>query len=265
MTDLMEIDAKSVRMVPAVVRAASILDELVSGKPKGVSELARALKLPKSSIHGICQTLADLGVLSRAGENRYAIGPHVLRWSNAFQQQSSLTREFDQLCETMDLLQNEALNLSVLNGSTVMYVACKRGTRPLGVSFSVGMAFPAAFTATGKAMMSSMTGEEVDAVLSDGLPTPITARSITTRAQLEDELKTARDRGYSMEEGQLREGMCCLGAPIFAAHSKSAIAGLAVGFLSAEAEPRHVDKLARDLVSFSSELSGRLGGRVPRY
>lgn len=249
------------RQVPSIVRAARILDELSSGKPRGVSELARELGLPKSSIHGLCQTLADLGILARAGANQFSVGPHVLKWANAFQNQSSLTVEFERLCAETALLEREALNLSVLTGDTVTYVACKAGTRPLGVSFSVGMSLPAAFTATGKAMMSTMTSGEIDAIVgTDGWPAPITPASIRSRAELEIELAETRQRGYSIEKGQLREGMLCIGTPVFAANSSSAIAGLAVGLLSAEVTTELLERLGKELVTLGSQLSSRLGG-----
>src|SRR5690349_9429540 len=77
------------RQVPALVRAKRILDHLsVDGRTEGVSELARSLELPKSTIHGLCKTLADLGVLARVGPAQFSIGPHVLAWANAFQSQS---------------------------------------------------------------------------------------------------------------------------------------------------------------------------------
>jgi len=252
------------RQVPSIVRAIRILDELVTGKPRGVSELARALGLPKSSIHGLCQTLADLGILARVGANQFAIGPHVLQWANTFQTQSSLTVEFQRLCAETSVLEREALNLSVLNGSSVMYVACKAGTRPLGVSFSVGMSLPAVFTATGKAMMSTMTPQEVDAVVGTGTwPKPLTSTSVRSRKALEAELEETRQRGYSIDNGQLREGMLCIGAPVFGANNSAAIAGLAVGLLAAEAPPESMESLGRDLAWLAGELSLRLGG-TPR-
>lgn len=252
------------RQVPALVRASRILDELVTGKPKGVSDLSRSLGLPKSSIHGLCQTLAELGILARVGANQFAIGPHVLKWANAFQNQSSLTVEFERLCAETSVLEREALNLSVLSEASVLYVSCRAGTRPLGVSFSVGMSFPAVFTATGKAMMSTMTEQQIDAIVAVGWPKPITPASVRNRKELMVEIEETRQRGYSIERGQLREGMLCIGVPVLGASGSSAIAGLAVGLLSAEVTPESLEKLGSDLVGFSQQLAVRLG-RPPRF
>ena len=247
--------------VPALVRAARILDTLAAdSQPKGVSELARDLDLPKSSIHGLCRTLADLGLLARAGANQYSIGPHVLSWANAFQSQSSLTMQFQLVCGETQKLKGEALNLTVLSGASVLYVACRPGSSPLGVSFRVGMSLPALFTATGKAIMSTMQPDEVDRVIGPKWPAPMTRSSVRDRAALQVELEKTRERGYSIDDGQLREGMYCFGAPVFSAGSRTAIAGLAVGMLSAEVTPAVAERVGGDLAALAGELSSRLGG-----
>ena len=251
------------RQVPALVRASSILDELArDGRPKGVSELARLLGLPKSSIHGLCQTMADLGILARLSANQFGLGPHVLSWANAFQSQSSLTLEFQRLCAETRLLEGETLNLTVMSGSSVLYVGCRAGASPLGVSFRVGMSLPAVFTATGKAMMSTFPDEQVRAMFGRHLPAPVTRTSVPILEALRQEHTNTRRRGYSIDNGQLREGMFCVGAPVFDGSGPNAIAGLAVGLLSAEVRENSTEKIGRDLVSLANELSKRLGGGI---
>jgi DNA-binding IclR family transcriptional regulator len=248
------------RQVPALVRAKRILDELsAEGRPKGVSELARSLGLPKSSIHGLCKTLAELGVLARIGPNQFAVGPHVLSWANAFQSQSSLTAEFQRLSMETPLLKDEALNLTVLSGNTVLYVACKSGASPLGVSFRVGMSLPAVFTATGKAMMSTFSDEEVEARSEPTWPAPLTRSSVRSLKDFKRELAETRERGYSIDNGQLREGMFCFGAPVFDANSRTAVAGLAVGMLSVDVTEATIERYGGELAALAQELSRRLG------
>ena len=248
------------RQVPALVRAKRILDHLsVDGRLSGVSELARSLSLPKSSIHGICKTLADLGVLARAGPNQFAIGPHVLAWSNAFQSQSSLTAEFQRMSMGDGPLSDEALNLTVLSGNSVLYVACRNGSSPLGLSFRTGMSLPAVFTATGKAMLSTYPSREVDSLFEGNWPKPMTRSSVRSLTALKRELAEVRQRGYSIDNGQLREGMFCFGAPVFAPDSKNAIAGLAVGLLSVDVNDDTFERYGNAVSEFAGELSRRLG------
>lgn len=255
--------AEPEKRVPAVVRASKILDLLSeAGEPLGVSDLARQLDLPKSSVHLLCMTMIDLGLLSRRGGNTMGVGPHVLAWADAFQEQSNLIREFQNAVPESSLLAGLALNLTVLSGADVLYVACRNGNQPLGVRFAVGMRLPAVFTATGKAMLSTMGDDQIDDVLRDGLPEPITRRSVRSRAQLARELEQTRARGYSLDNGQLREGMHCLAAPIFTAGAETATAGIAIGLLESELTPQLQDQLGAAIAEFAGELSRRLGART---
>lgn len=247
--------------VPALVRTKKILDSLSANpKPMGVSDLARLLDLPKSTVHGLCHTLVDLGLLMRVGPSQFAIGPHVLSWANAFEGQSDLTQEFLRIAEASDLVSQQAINLSILTGREVMYVACRRGTDPLGVSFRPGVRLPAPFTATGKAMMSTMSEDEVRAIFANDWPAAWTRRSISGVDALLQELEEVRQRGYSIDDGQLRDAMVCFGAPVFGANDDRAIAGIAIGLLSGEVNDESTAKVSNAVRTLAERLSQRLGG-----
>jgi IclR family transcriptional regulator, blcABC operon repressor len=245
--------------VPAIVRAKQILDALSENNhPRGVSELARALGLPRSTVHGLCRTLADLGLLVRVNATEFGIGPHVLFWSNAFESQSSMTQAFASLADGLDWA--EAVNLSVLSGREVMYIACRQGRDPLGVRFREGLRFPAPFTATGKAILSTMPDEEVVALMDGAWPAPCTPRSVTSVDGLLVELEETRQRSYSIDSGQLREAMVCCGAPVFAAgFGDRAIAGVAIAQVSGTLASDGAERLGDAVSSFASALSRRLG------
>jgi DNA-binding IclR family transcriptional regulator len=250
------------KSVPALVRSKRILDALSDGgKPKGVSELARLLELPKSTVHGLCHTLVDLGLLMRVGTSQFSVGPHVLSWANAFEGQSHLTQEFMRIADATELISKEAINLSILTGSEVMYVACRRGTDPLGVSFRPGVRLPAPFTATGKAMMSTMRPDEVRRILAGTWPEPWTRRSVGSLDAFMAELEATKARGYSIDDGQLRDAMFCYGAPVFNATDEHAVAGLAIGLLSGEVNAESTARIVNAVQALAGGLSHRLGGR----
>lgn len=260
---LEEIETRN-KAVPALVRTKRILDALSMGsKPKGVSELARMLDLPKSTVHGLCRTLVDLGLMIRVGPSQFAVGPHVLSWANAFEGQSDLTQEFMRIADSIDpaLVSKEAINLSIMTGPEVMYVACRRGTDPLGVSFRPGVRLPAPFTATGKAMMSTMRPEAVERLLGNTWPDAWTKNSVPNLNALLRELDETRERGYSIDNGQLREAMVCFGAPVFNATEDHAVAGLAIGLLSGEVSDASTERISRAVRLIASQLTHRLGGR----
>jgi IclR family transcriptional regulator, blcABC operon repressor len=251
--------AASAKPVPALVRASRIMDTLAQdSQPRGISDLARALDLPRSTVHGLCRTLAELGLLTRVGATQFTIGPQVLSWANAFSSQNNITRAFSAAAELVD--RPEAINLSIRTGLEVMYIACRQGSDPLGVRFREGLRFPAAFTATGKAMLSTMADADVIALFDGEWPAALTSRSARNVDGLLAELEQTRRRGYSIDDGQLREAMICFGAPVFAAGNGSvAVAGIAIAHLSSTDTETAAAEIAPVVTSLAADLSRRLG------
>jgi DNA-binding IclR family transcriptional regulator len=247
--------------VPALVRASEIMDFLAKDPtPRGISDLARELGMPRSTVHSLCRTLASVGMLSRVGTAQFAIGPHVLSWADAFSSQNSVTQAFNDIALRVD--RPEAFNLSILDGREVMYIACRPGPDPLGVRFREGMRFPAPFGATGKAMLSTMSDAAV-AVLFDGAwPPPVTPRSVPDLAGLLTELAETRRRGYSIDDGQLRTAMVCCGAPIFSAEQgRTAIAGVAIAHIASDDPKVIAADIGPVVAKLAADISVRLGGQ----
>jgi DNA-binding IclR family transcriptional regulator len=252
----------ALKPVPALVRAKRIMDVLAEGsQPRGVSDLARALDLPRSTVHGLCRTMTDLGLLVKVGAYQFAIGPQVLSWANAFEGQSSIAQAFAAIAESID--RPEAINLSILTGQEVMYIACRQGSDPLGVRFRAGLRFPAPFTATGKAILSTMKDADVAALFAEHWPDALTKASVTDMESLLAELDATRRRGFSVDNGELRDAMICFGAPIFAAgYGPTAAAGVAIGILSGK-DVEEVGKEVGPVISrLAADISRRLGANL---
>jgi DNA-binding IclR family transcriptional regulator len=69
---------KNTKMAPAVNRAFAILRLLSQTKePQGVTALARALGIGKSSAHALLESLLAAGAIEDAGQRRFRLGPLV--------------------------------------------------------------------------------------------------------------------------------------------------------------------------------------------
>lgn len=247
-----------IRLVPAVERASAILDLVAeAATPPTLSEIARALGLPKSSTHGLCHTLCALRLLSE-DRGGYLLGPHLLQWAQAALDQNDIAREFTRLLGDFPELSRYTITLSTLEGAEVVYTSCRNSAAPLGVTFRIGMRLPAAFTATGKAMIAHLDRPARDALLATPLPPPLTPRSVASRAALEAELGQILLRGFSVDDGQVRPGMTCLGAAILNA-ARQPVAGVALSMTEAEATEATVADTGRAIAAFARRLSEAAG------
>lgn len=249
---------------PAVVRAVQVLDAIAaSAAPLTLADLTRLTGAPKSSLHGMCDTLAQLQLLKRLPSGAMALGPHVMGWANAFLAQTQITEEFRALWSQTDAFHDATVTLSTLEGAEVVYLACQNGDRPLGVTFRIGMRLPAPYTATGKAMLSTLPSADVRRLFADGLPAPLTRASVGSAAALATELEQVRAAGYSIDNGQMREGMTCFGAPVFDAQQTRAAGAIAVSYLSSEIDAATGERIGRQVRALADQLSARLGA-APR-
>lgn len=252
---------------PAVERAVQVLDTLAeAGEPVSLARLARDLDLPKSSLFNICTTLLDVNLLVRLEDKRMVIGAHTVKWANAFLARIDITKEFFATWDEMQVLPDETITLSIRDGREVIYIACRNGSKPLGLSFKTGMRIPAVYTATGLAMLSTLPDQSVARLFNPELidwPRPLTTRGILDLPTLMDELQATRERGYSIDAGGVREGMYCYGAPVFDSHGPEAVAGVAVSILANRADNMLEMRASNAMRRLAQRLTSRLGGVAP--
>ncbi|WP_400941966.1 IclR family transcriptional regulator [Lysinibacillus sp. NPDC086135] len=249
----------SPKLVPAVVRATQILD-CVAESRDGVklADLVRKTRLPKSSVHGLCQTLIHLKLLKLNSDGCFVMGPHSVRWANVFLANSDIVDAFHEVLAEAEGLDAYTLTLSHLEGPEVIYLSCRNSSSPLGITFRIGMRVPAVFTATGKAMLSAMSPQELARHLPSEWPQPITPSSVQSLKQLEIEMAQVRARGYSLDNGQLREGMFCIGAAI-CDRPFHPVAGIALSMMGAEARPDIIEHVGMQVRVLADKLSQRMG------
>ena len=245
-------------LVPAVTRALTLLERLAQQRePMSLARLATDLALPKSSVHGLCNTLVSFGYLRRQDDGAFRIGPGVMPLAEAFMAGTSVTQEFNALWS--DTPPDETIILSVLNGADVVYVAARNGQRPLGLAFNVGMRLPAHLAATGKAMLAFHSEEFVRSLFGGAPLAQMNRRGPKRVTELLAELALTRRRGHSIDDEGVRAGVYCFGAPVFDA-SAQPVAGIGVclnkAMLGSDGGARHRDAV----LDTARRLTRRLGG-----
>src|SRR6187551_3463619 len=118
-------------LAPAVTRAAAILDLLAENGSvaAGPSELARRLDLPKSSIANICGALADVGLVRRVGTG-FALGRRLAELGGAYLVAVDMVQEFYEAARALPTASDETVQLAVLDGLEMTYLARHDGRQP---------------------------------------------------------------------------------------------------------------------------------------
>lgn len=258
----MDQDKSSQKLVPAVERAAELLDLISSSKRfLTVSEMSRETSLPKSTVHNLCVTMAELGLLIRRSDQTYAVGPHVLRWSNGFDRQTDVATEFALLCDETPIPEHATASLSVPEEMDMVFIAARQATAGNRFNARPGMRMPAVFVASGKAVLSLSADFEVRRSIGDRFPAPLTDKSVSGVDELIDELKNVRAKGVSRDIGQCIDGVTNVSSPVINALNKP-LAAVMLSTPSELAEGAAMDELSDAVASLANRLSCRMGADV---
>jgi DNA-binding IclR family transcriptional regulator len=96
----------------------------------------------------------------------------------------------------------------------VIYLARYEAGRPLRLTGQIGDRFPATVTATGKALLSTLSDGVVKDRYREQVLPRYTERSIQTLPQLLEDLALCRERGYAMDDEETNFGFVCFAIPV---------------------------------------------------
>jgi DNA-binding IclR family transcriptional regulator len=215
--------------VSSVSKALTLLEVMsrTEGRTVGISELATAAELPKSTTHRLLKALERRGFIGRSG-SKYIMGTRFIELGAAV-----WNFEYDEIIRcsssTLEWLferTGATVHLAVLIGSQVLYIEKITGRGGCAIPSRVGGRMPATCTAVGKAMLANSS----DAMLEEALRSPISRRtpqSIGIARNLERELIHIRDTGVAFDREEARSGVFCSGAAVQSASWP--VAGVSIG------------------------------------
>ena len=200
-------DAESERgaQAPAVLKAMRILDLLAQspGRAKALSEIARDLGIAKSSTSNLCASLEEGGLIRRT-DGGYLLGRRTVELGSAYLAGFDQIREFYRLCDESEVLSHHLVQIAMLDGARVLYLAVHEGRERFPLSASVGDRYPASATAVGTALLAELSPTDIAALYRDpSLLVTLTNRSTADLASLTRKLELTRARGYAMDEGEV--------------------------------------------------------------
>jgi IclR family transcriptional regulator, pca regulon regulatory protein len=201
-------------------RGLAILATFQPAQPLlGISELARALDLKRSTTHRYVGTLAALGYLEHDGQTRkYRLGPRVLDLGfsaiNSMQLPELARPHLQHLSDETGL----TVNMAILAGTEIVYVervrSSRRGQSEIDLNLHVGSRLPAYCTSMGKVLLAFLPDDARAAVLD---ATDLVRRgpnTVTQRRRLEAELARVRASGVAVNNEELAYGLRSIAVPV---------------------------------------------------
>ncbi|MCS6817435.1 MAG: IclR family transcriptional regulator [Blastocatellia bacterium] len=252
--------AVKTQSVPAVERALTLLEVLAESK-RGytLSELARLLRLPRSSTHCLLLTLERRGYLHRNEQTgRYMFGLKLLGLANKALSRIELRERAAPYLQALMQQTGLTVHLAILDRGEAVLVEKVEPPGLLRLATWIGKRMDIHCTGVGKALLAYLPEEEIERLIRErGLPRH-NENTIASPKRLREELARIRAQGYSLDDEEDEVGLRCLGAPIFD-HTGRVVASISVAGTIAQITRENMVALAEAVKRTAATISQQLG------
>ena len=245
--------------VQSVERALAILEQLARG-PAGVSELAKATELPKSTVARLLSTLEARQAVDRPPESTdYRLGPAIADLAATAPPNRGLIALTQPHLSDLTRAVGEAAGLSVADGYRVQYVAQIESPTAVQVRDWTGSRIPMHLVPSGIVFMAHWPEERVARYLDRDLE-KTTALSVIEPEAIRERLAEALKNGYAWVFEEFAEGINSVAAPILSAEQQPVgavhIHGPAYRFPATREDASVAELVARTSEQVSEQLVG---------
>lgn len=247
--------APSRQRMQVIERASQILRSL-EGQSSGLSlsEIAKATGLPRSTVQRIVGALeAEQFVISATPKARVVLGPALLRLA------SSVKIDIMQLAspalQKLSTDSGETVDLSVLQGTSAVFLHQLPGRHRLQAVSAVGDNFPLHCSACGKALLAVMGAELASTMAAKPMPA-YTANTITDIDALKNEIASFERTSLCYDNEEHTEGISAIGTAFIDPFGRAYAISVPVPTLRFE---KLRESLEKSLIRCRSEIIDALG------
>ncbi len=256
-------DAPRSSPVQSVDRAVQALETLAHAGESGVTDIAAELGVHKSTAFRLLAALESHDLVEqRSDRGKYRLGVGILRLAGATTARLDVVQEARPLAQQLAQETQETVNIAVLSDGAALYldqVSVGGGLQPHNW---VGQRIPLHATSNGKVLLSGLTDDQIAAEVGGPRLTSYTPTTVTSVAELLDQVREVRTQGYAVVANELEQGLTAVSAPLRNAHG-DVIASMSVSGPSFRFGDAETQAAVQRVRATAAEISGRLGWRRP--
>jgi|SRR5690625_88043 len=185
-----------------------------------VTELSKSISINKSTVFKILKTLQKRGFVLQFENEKYGLRTEIFQMivdQSCFNPSLQRVARFE--IEKLSEYCEETITLSSLVGSKVQCVDKIDSSVTVHVTHKIGRYSPLYAAATGKAILAFYSDDSLREYIEETPLKSYTNQTITSVEELTSDLKSIRDRGFAISNGELDLGVSGVAAPIFQANN----------------------------------------------
>ncbi|ASK36117.1 IclR family transcriptional regulator domain-containing protein [Alloalcanivorax mobilis] len=200
----------------AVSRAIDVLQAAADNVPGGASveQLAAQVGLDQRVTEEILVPLSEKGLMERKAEGEsWYLSHAVMELARPFLNSDDVLLRIRPMMERLHVETGETVSLFHRAGDKQVVTSALPSAHPVRYALEVGSAFPLYLGAAGKAMMAFLPEAEAESLIKNHEMASMT-RYVPKTAALRKELKTIRQRGFALSNGERVEGASAVAIPV---------------------------------------------------
>jgi IclR family transcriptional regulator, acetate operon repressor len=239
----------------AVERAAQLLIHVARHRdPVTFTELTETSGLAKSTASRLLTALERNGLVRREQDGRFRPGEVFVSYACRGSAEADLVSVAQPFLDQLGEQTGETVNLGVPRGAGMVEQIAQTDSRYLiGGTNWVGLSVPLHCAALGKVLLAYGAAE-----LPRGRLERRTEHTVTSRDELQADLRLVRERGYAVTDEELEPGLVAVAAPVFRDGS-AVVAALSVSAPASRLRAAQIPGVAARCVAVAGALSSVLG------
>lgn len=244
----------------SVQRALTVLEALATSPSGiGVTELAAALGLNKSTVHRILRALLARGYAERVpGGANYRLGLRVVELSSFRLNHLELKTEAAPYLRALLGATGQPVHLATLMDTEAVYIDKVETVNSMRMYSQIGRRAALHSTSVGKALLSGLSPAELMRLVRMLPMNARTPRTITDPEELIGQVEEVRARGWAVDDMENEPGVRCVGAPI-RDYRGQVIAAVSTSGPADQLAPARDAETARHVMEAARQISRRLG------
>lgn len=240
-------------------RATLVLSALAAKSSEGMrlTDVVKATSLGKATVHRTLGGLAANGLIDY-DENaaRYFLSLKLISWAMAAGDRFGLARQAHAALMRLSQRTQDTVYLSLRSGDESVCIDRREGPFPIKtLTLRVGDRRPLGIGSGSMAILAFLSDDEIEQVITAQAGEQ--ARYGIDEMTLRDMIGTARNLGYSLNDGRLIPGMSAIGVPIRRPDG-SPFAALSIAAISSRLQPPRRNNIAASLKKEAEQIERKL-------
>ena len=192
-----------------------------------LSDVARAVDLPRATVRRSLATLVALGYVEADGR-LFRLTPRILKLAIAYLSSDPVPSILQPVCERLCRQVGASCSVAVRDGEEAVMIARAVPARPASVGLGVGYRLPVFCSALGRVLASAMPDAELDAFLAQLKPVRFTRQTVVSKPEIRRLILDVRKKGYALADQEAEIGIRSIAVPLVRFDGK-AVAALNIG------------------------------------